>query len=218
MLMAARAVRGRSAAGGSRPWRWSPAVAPPGHRGEALGDTLGATSAGSIAGPALGVTASCLVRPFLIFCGLALAQWVAPLAVLPPEDGLPRPCPRPASSAPRGRGRRLGGGVYWRCLLSASSSGGAARLCLGLSSCVGSCSPPRSRSTARIAAGWPAEIGAAAAARGPGLTPPPRCWRSGPAESAAPRSSHLRRVRPHAGGIGAVARRKAATPAAVGGS
>src|SRR6185312_6737384 len=62
----------------------------PGHRGEALGVALGATSAGSIAGPALGgVTAQLLSfeAPFLIFCGLALALAVAALAVLPQEGG-----------------------------------------------------------------------------------------------------------------------------------
>jgi MFS family permease len=92
MLMAARAVQG---VGSAASWIAALALvsdtAPPGHRGEALGVALGATSAGSIAGPALGgVTAQLLSfeAPFLIFCGLALALVVAALAVLPQEGGL----------------------------------------------------------------------------------------------------------------------------------
>ena len=91
MLMAARAVQG---VGSAASWISALALvsdmAPPGHRGEALGVALGATSAGSIAGPALGgVTAQLLSfeAPFLIFCGLALALVVAALAVLPQEGG-----------------------------------------------------------------------------------------------------------------------------------
>jgi MFS family permease len=91
MLMAARAVQG---VGSAASWISALALvsdtATPGHRGEALGVALGATSAGSIAGPALGgVTAQLLSfeAPFLIFCGLALALAVAALAVLPQEGG-----------------------------------------------------------------------------------------------------------------------------------
>jgi len=91
MLMAARAVQG---VGSAASWISALALvsdtATPGHRGEALGVALGATSAGSIAGPALGgVTAQLLSfeAPFLIFCGLALALVAAALAVLPQEGG-----------------------------------------------------------------------------------------------------------------------------------
>jgi MFS family permease len=87
ILMAARAVQG---AGSAASWISALALvsdtAPPGHRGEALGFALGATSAGSIAGPALGgVTAQLLSfeAPFLIFCGLALALVAAAVAFLP---------------------------------------------------------------------------------------------------------------------------------------
>jgi MFS family permease len=87
MLVAARAVQG---AGSAASWISALALvsdtAPRGRRGEALGVALGATSAGSIAGPALGgVTAQLLSfeAPFLIFCGLALALLVAALAFLP---------------------------------------------------------------------------------------------------------------------------------------
>jgi multidrug resistance protein len=89
ILMAARAVQG---VGSAASWISALALvsdtAPPGRRGEALGVALGATSAGSIAGPALGgVTAQLLSfeAPFLIFCGLALALLLAALAVLPHE-------------------------------------------------------------------------------------------------------------------------------------
>jgi len=87
ILVAARAVQG---AGSAASWISALALvsdtAPPGQRGEALGIALGATSAGSIAGPALGgVTAQLLSfeAPFLIFCGLALALLVAALVLLP---------------------------------------------------------------------------------------------------------------------------------------
>ncbi len=89
MLMAARAVQGvGSAASSISALALVSDTAPPGHRGEALGVALGATSAGSIAGPALGgVTAQLFSfeAPFLILCGLALALLVAALAVLPHE-------------------------------------------------------------------------------------------------------------------------------------
>jgi predicted MFS family arabinose efflux permease len=90
VLIAARAVQGVGSAAS-----WISALvlvsdtALPGRRGEALGVALGATGAGSIAGPALGgVTADVLSfeAPFLIFCGLALALLVAALAVLPREE------------------------------------------------------------------------------------------------------------------------------------
>jgi MFS family permease len=90
VLIAARAVQGVGSAAS-----WISALvlvsdtALPGRRGEALGVALGATGAGSIAGPALGgVTADLLSfeAPFLIFCGLALALLVAALAALPREE------------------------------------------------------------------------------------------------------------------------------------
>jgi MFS family permease len=97
-LMAARAVQG---VGSAASWISALALvsdtAPPGRRGEALGVALGATGAGSIAGPALGgVTAQLLSfeAPFLIFSGLALALLVAALTVLPRET------PRAGSAAP----------------------------------------------------------------------------------------------------------------------
>ena len=89
VLIAARAVQG---VGSAASWIAALALvsdtAPPGRRGEALGVALGATDAGSIAGPALGgVTADLLSfeAPFLIFCGLALALLFAALATLPRE-------------------------------------------------------------------------------------------------------------------------------------
>jgi predicted MFS family arabinose efflux permease len=98
VLMAARAVQG---VGSAASWISALALvsdtAAPGRRGEALGVALGATSAGSIAGPALGgVTAQLLSfeAPFLIFCGLALALLLAALALLPRE------APRAASAVP----------------------------------------------------------------------------------------------------------------------
>jgi MFS family permease len=60
----------------------------PGRRGEAIGVALGATSAGSIAGPALGgVTADLLsfAAPFLIVGGISVAIAVAATFLLPPE-------------------------------------------------------------------------------------------------------------------------------------
>ena len=98
VLIAARGVQGVGSAAS-----WIAALvlvsdsAPPGRRGEALGVALGATGAGSIAGPALGgVTAQLLSfeAPFLIFCGLALALLFAALAALPRE------APRAASAMP----------------------------------------------------------------------------------------------------------------------
>jgi MFS transporter, DHA1 family, solute carrier family 18 (vesicular amine transporter), member 1/2 len=98
VLLAARAVQG---VGSAASWISALALvsdtAPPGRRGEALGVALGATSAGAIAGPALGgVTADLFSfeAPFLIFCGLALALLFAALAVLPRE------APRVASAVP----------------------------------------------------------------------------------------------------------------------
>jgi MFS family permease len=89
VLIAARAVQG---VGSAASWISALALvsdsAPPGRRGQALGVALGATSAGSIAGPALGgVTAQLLSfeAPFLIFTGLALALLVAALITLPRE-------------------------------------------------------------------------------------------------------------------------------------
>ncbi len=89
VLLAARAVQG---VGSAASWISALALvsdtAPPGKRGEALGVALGATSAGSIAGPALGgVTADLLSfeAPFVIFCGLAIGLLVAAIVVLPRE-------------------------------------------------------------------------------------------------------------------------------------
>src|SRR3954454_9550859 len=102
ILMAARAVQG---VGSAASWISALALvsdtAPPGHRGEALGVALGATSAGSIAGPALGgVTAQLLSfeAPFLILCGLALALLLWAPAILP-HGGAQTPSPVPALPA-----------------------------------------------------------------------------------------------------------------------
>ena len=121
--MAARAVQG---IGSAASWVAALALvsdtAPPGRRGEALGVALGATSAGSIAGPALGgVTAQLLSfeAPFLIFCGLALALLVATLVVLPRET------PRTTSAAPALpaiiRATRSGFGAWAAAIILASS-------------------------------------------------------------------------------------------------
>src|SRR4029077_122656 len=62
-------------------------LAQPGRRGEAIGVALGATSAGSLAGPALGgVTADLLsfAAPFLIVGGISLAIAVVATFLLPP--------------------------------------------------------------------------------------------------------------------------------------
>ena len=123
VLMAARAVQG---IGSAASWVAALALvsdtAPPGRRGEALGVALGATSAGSIAGPALGgVTAQLLSfeAPFLIFCGLALALLVATLVVLPRET------PRTTSAAPALpaiiRATRSGFGAWAAAIILASS-------------------------------------------------------------------------------------------------
>jgi MFS family permease len=63
-------------------------LARPGRRGEAIGVALGATSAGSIAGPALGgVTADLLsfAAPFLIVAAISVALAVVATFLLPPE-------------------------------------------------------------------------------------------------------------------------------------
>ena len=98
LLMAARAVQG---VGSAASWISALALvsdtAPPGKRGEALGLALGATGAGSIAGPALGGVTADLISfeaPFLIFCGLAIALLVAALIILPRET------PRAPSTVP----------------------------------------------------------------------------------------------------------------------
>src|SRR5262245_62020836 len=93
-LMAGRAIQG---VGSAASWIAALALvsdlAPPGRRGEAIGFALGATGAGSIAGPALGgVTADLIsyAAPFLIVCGVAVALALAAAALLPPESP-PRP-------------------------------------------------------------------------------------------------------------------------------
>jgi MFS family permease len=86
-LLAARAVQG---IGSAASWNAGLALvsdtAPPGRRGEALGIAIGATSAGSIAGPALGGATADLLSfeaPFLIFGALTVGLLVATLIVLP---------------------------------------------------------------------------------------------------------------------------------------
>ncbi|MDQ3894199.1 MAG: MFS transporter [Actinomycetota bacterium] len=95
VLLIARAVQG---IGSAASWIAALALvsdtAPPGRRGEVLGIALGATSAGSIAGPALGgLTADAISfeAPFLISCALAGALLVATLIVLPRETPLAGP-------------------------------------------------------------------------------------------------------------------------------
>jgi MFS transporter, DHA1 family, solute carrier family 18 (vesicular amine transporter), member 1/2 len=87
LLVIARAVQG---VGSAASWISALALvsdmAPPAERGQALGVALGATSAGSIAGPALGGLGADVLSfeaPFLISGALAIALMVAALAVLP---------------------------------------------------------------------------------------------------------------------------------------
>jgi MFS family permease len=87
LLIAARVVQG---VGSAASWISALALvsdsAAPGKRGQALGVALGATSVGSIAGPALGGVAADVLSfeaPFLIACGCAVLLLVAALAVLP---------------------------------------------------------------------------------------------------------------------------------------
>jgi MFS family permease len=71
-------------------------LARPGQRGEAIGVALGATSAGSIAGPALGgVTADLLsfAAPFLIVGGVSAVLALAATIVLPREQRVPSRAP-----------------------------------------------------------------------------------------------------------------------------
>ena len=85
-LLAARAIQG---IGSAASWISALALvsdtAAPGKRGEALGVALGATGAGSIAGPALGgVMAEVLsfAAPFLLFAAVAVGLLAATLVVL----------------------------------------------------------------------------------------------------------------------------------------
>ena len=95
LLIAARLIQG---VGSAASWISALALvsdsAPPGQRGQALGFALGATSVGSIAGPALGGVAADLLSyeaPFLIACGCALAAAVAAVVLLPGDVKRSRP-------------------------------------------------------------------------------------------------------------------------------
>jgi predicted MFS family arabinose efflux permease len=89
VLLAARAVQGvGSAASGISAIALVSDMAPPGKRGEALGVAIGATGAGSIAGPALGgVMADVLSfeAPFVLFGAMAVGLLAATVIVLPRE-------------------------------------------------------------------------------------------------------------------------------------
>src|SRR3954463_9636558 len=123
VLLTARAIQG---IGSAASWISALALvsdtAPPGKRGEALGGAPGATSAGSIAGPALGgVTANLLSfeAPFLIFCGLALALLFAALAVLPREP--PRTAPAMPALPAVIRATRSGLGAWAAAIMLGSA-------------------------------------------------------------------------------------------------
>ncbi|MFL5820570.1 MAG: MFS transporter [Solirubrobacteraceae bacterium] len=86
VLLAGRAIQG---IGSAASWISALALvsdtAAPGKRGEALGVALGATGAGSIAGPALGGVMADLLSfaaPFLLFAAVAVGLLVATLVVL----------------------------------------------------------------------------------------------------------------------------------------
>jgi predicted MFS family arabinose efflux permease len=102
VLIAGRAVQGL---GSAASWIAALAIvsdlAQPGRRGEAIGFALGATGAGSIAGPALGGVAADLVSfaaPFLIVCGASLVLALAAYFVLPREARRSAPAPLAAGS------------------------------------------------------------------------------------------------------------------------
>jgi MFS transporter, DHA1 family, solute carrier family 18 (vesicular amine transporter), member 1/2 len=89
LVVAARAVQG---IGSAASWISALALvsdtAPEGRRGEALGVALGATAAGSIAGPALGgvmADAISFAAPFVLIGGLSIVLLGAALVVLPRE-------------------------------------------------------------------------------------------------------------------------------------
>lgn len=89
VLLVARAIQG---IGSAASWISALALvsdtAAPGRRGEALGVALGATGAGSIAGPALGGVMADLLSfeaPFLLFAAVAIGLLAATLIVLRPE-------------------------------------------------------------------------------------------------------------------------------------
>jgi multidrug resistance protein len=123
MLMAARAVQG---IGSAASWISALAMvsdtAPPGRRGEALGIALGATSAGSIAGPALGgvlADAISFEAPFVLLGVLSLVVLAVALVVLP------RDTPRSATEAPAfpaiARAVRTGPGMWAAAVILASA-------------------------------------------------------------------------------------------------
>lgn len=110
VLIAGRVVQGLGSASS-----WIAALAlvsdlaPPGRRGEAIGFALGATGAGSIAGPALGGVAADVLSfeaPFLIVCGASLVLAGAAHLVLPGE-----------------RRRRAPATLRWRSILSTTRAG-----------------------------------------------------------------------------------------------
>jgi MFS family permease len=123
VLIAARAVQG---IGSAASWISALALvsdtAAPGKRGQALGVALGATGAGSIAGPALGgVAADALsfAAPFLIACGFVVALLVAALAILPGE--VPRTRPAVPALPVILRTMRSGNGAWAAAIILASA-------------------------------------------------------------------------------------------------
>ena len=123
-LIAARVVQG---IGSASSWIAALALvsdsAPEGKRGQWLGVALGATSVGSIAGPALGGVAADVLSfeaPFLIFAGLAVALLIAAWLVLPWEAPRSRPAVPALSAIMRSVGSATGA---WSATISLTSAG-----------------------------------------------------------------------------------------------
>jgi MFS transporter, DHA1 family, solute carrier family 18 (vesicular amine transporter), member 1/2 len=123
ILTTARAVQG---VGSAASWISALALvsdtAPPDRRGEMLGVALGATAAGSIAGPALGgVMADVLSfeAPFLLFAAVSLVLLAVALTVLPRDLARDR-APAPVF-APIARAMRAGSAVWASSAMLASA-------------------------------------------------------------------------------------------------
>jgi predicted MFS family arabinose efflux permease len=127
LLIAARMVQG---IGSAASWISALALvsdtAAPGRRGQQLGVALGATSVGSIAGPALGgVTADLFSyeAPFLIAAAAAIAMGVAAAALLPGEVRRSRPAAPALGVVVRSIREGNGGWAAMITLLSAGALG-----------------------------------------------------------------------------------------------
>jgi MFS family permease len=124
LLIGARVIQGMGSAAS-----WISALAlvsdtaPPGRRGQRLGVALGATSVGSIAGPALGGVAADVLSyeaPFLIACAGATGMAVAAALLLPGEVKRARPA-APALAVVI-RSIRAGNGS-WAAMITLISAG-----------------------------------------------------------------------------------------------